>query len=177
MIAILAAAVTALAALTLLNLMLVLAVVRRLRQQATAPAGQPELPAVGTRVGRFRTTSVDGLGLDELALSGARTLVAFVSPGCSPCGALADTLVSEPAGDVSWLLFVTGSDDDEATAAMATRLAAVGQVAVVTESGPESAAFGGVSGFPTVLRIERGVIAAAGFRLSDVLPESLVGVR
>src|SRR4051794_33256143 len=100
----LAAAVVLLTVLTLINLALLFAVIRRLRgMEHGHGAGDPadQLPAVGQRVGAFEATALDGSVLTAADVVGtvagtggaddtdgtesADTLVACVMTGCEPC--------------------------------------------------------------------------------------------
>jgi hypothetical protein len=173
MVGALAAAVVFLTVLTLINLTLLFAVIRKLRgmQHGTgAPAEQ--LPAVGLRVGAFEAPALDGSVLtmaDVAGADGADVLVACVMTGCEPCARFIASLQDgSPAGFDRTFFFITGDPRSEATAELAAELAGLGRVAMMPEDGPVGPAFGGVHSFPTVLRVADGVVAASGRKLDEV---------
>lgn len=160
--------------LTLLNFLVLLGVIRRLREQSVPPSGGPpaddELP-VGTQVEAFATIDVDGHAVrrDELP---AGAMVGFFSPGCEPCEALLPKFVAHsedlPGGRGSALAVVVGTPD-----AAADYVAKLSRVArVVVEDSPDAAvghAFR-VSGYPTVFQLDGdGTVLFSGVSL-DRLP-------
>ncbi len=74
-------------ALTLVNMVLLLLVARRVRQLREGAAGPARLPwlAPGTRVPDFETMTVDGGQVSLADLRGGRSLVGLFSTGCEPC--------------------------------------------------------------------------------------------
>ncbi|MEV8376855.1 redoxin domain-containing protein [Kribbella sp. NPDC056861] len=158
--------------LTLLNLLLIFAVIRRLRehteQLASLAAGHGSdqnagLP-VGRRVADFSGTTVDGEAISRDLLTG-ETLVAFLMPGCTPCRKslpeLAETVANWPGGRASTLVVISG--DEEKAAEYVATLAPVARVLVEGPDGQvgtafEAAAyplFGTVDSHGRVLRSER----------------------
>ncbi|MCW2792855.1 MAG: hypothetical protein JWO76_1953 [Nocardioides sp.] len=146
-----------------LNLLLVLALARRVRTGAAPPvaAAASLLPPLGHRVGAFHETGPRDTPVTELDLA-EDTLVAFLSPACDPCVEAAETLLARrddlPART---LAFVLGSDDDPRAVGFADRLGAVARPAFVAVGGTAAAAFGGVREYPTVLRVVGGEVVAA----------------
>jgi hypothetical protein len=65
--------------------------------------------------------------------------------------------------------FIRAEADEASAAAMCDALARFARVAYAGAEDAVSRAFR-TAGYPTLLRIESGVVAAAGHRLSDVLP-------
>jgi thiol-disulfide isomerase/thioredoxin len=158
-------------ALTILNLLVSFAIIRRLRGVESrggdhahqGDALTDDLPAVGTRVGAFSVPTVDGDQLDDQTLAGEPVLAAFLSPTCSPCKDLVAALAARPDPDLArTILFVDGDEDAKE---FAESLRVHGRVALVDSQGPVGVAFGGVEMFPIVLTVERGVITAADIRL------------
>jgi thiol-disulfide isomerase/thioredoxin len=145
-------------ALTLLNLLLLFGVIRRLREQSVPPlGGQPAddgLP-VGTRVEAFETTDIDGhaVRLDELP---AGAIVGFFSPGCGPCETLLPKFVAHsealPGGRGSALAVVVGAPDDAAD--YVVRLSRVARVVVEDSPGAAVGHAFRVSGYPTVFQLD-----------------------
>lgn len=173
----LAAAVIVLTILTLINIALLFAVIRRLRgveQRGAGPVVDP-LPAVGLRVGEFQAPALDGSVLTSAEVAGtadgADRLVAFVMTGCEPCAKFVAKLRDgSPAGFDRTFFFITGDPRTEATAALVAELNDLGRVAMLAEEGPVGPAVGGIGSYPTVLRINDGVVAAAGHQLDEVFP-------
>src|SRR5262245_50989604 len=87
----LVAAVVLVAALALLNLLLTLGMMRRLREQAELISARGSgggidegvMPA-GSTIGEFITSAVDDRAVTSLDLS-EDTMVGFFSPQCQPC--------------------------------------------------------------------------------------------
>jgi hypothetical protein len=169
MIELLAAGVVVLAVLTVLNLTLCLAVIRRLRaaeESAVTTSLTDDMPAPGTVVTGLTATTTTGdvIGPDDLAHE--ETFVGVLSVGCPSCETFAADLEgghrSLPENAV---LIVTGDNPEP----MVERVGARARVIVAADDGPELDAFGGISAFPTFMRLERGVVVAAHFRADAVL--------
>ena len=137
--------VAVLVAATLLNLVLTIGVIRRLRDHTEQLAGMPgpdgfpagfEPPAramvpVGDRVADFTATSTEGETISREGLSG-RTLVAFLSPDCPGCldqvPHLADYAAGFPGGREQVVTVLGGTEED--IEAMRARLAPVSRIVV-----------------------------------------------
>jgi hypothetical protein len=172
MTAVLTAGVVLALALTVLNLVLTFAVVRKMRDGAgsglSTHTPHPGLPQPGTRVGEFTAETTDGAVLTDQDLRGERSLIAFVSPTCAPCkDVIAEITAAGGALATPLYAFVAG-DDDADTAAVVATLRPHGTVTVITAAHPAAQAFGGVDGYPALMLVTDGVIAAAGRRLADV---------
>lgn len=161
-------------ALTVLNLLMSFAIIRRLRDLESRGGGHAhhdgdladDLPAAGTRIGAFSVPTVDGDQLDEQALAGEPVLVAFLSATCGPCKDLLPALAARPDPDRARTILFVSDDGDEAAKEFAESLRVHGRVALADSQGPVGTAFGGVEMFPIVLTVEQGVITAADIRLS-----------
>ncbi|MFB9236645.1 TlpA family protein disulfide reductase [Plantactinospora siamensis] len=168
----LAVAVVLVGALGLVNLVLMLGVIRRLREHTELLSGRQE-PAPqamlepGSIPGDFTSTTVDGrvLGRGDLP---PMTLVAFVSPACDMCEAqipdLLDRARSMPGGpDHVWVVVVGKGAE---TTPYADRFAGVATVFIEPGSGPLPLAFG-IKGFPAFgLVDEHGIVAANTFGIA-----------
>jgi len=92
-------AVVAVGLLGLVNLMLLTAVLKRLRTQSPghhpSPFDEPMAP-VGTRVAPFAASTVEGAAWSRESLTGD-TLVGFFSPGCPACEDLLPEFVTYAA--------------------------------------------------------------------------------
>jgi hypothetical protein len=163
-------AVLLLTALTLLNLVVVLGVVRRLRSYEHRLGDMAEPPPVSTAtlgepVTDFAASTVDGRRVDRASLHG-QTLVGFFSPECPACherlGDFRAAAVRHP-GDV---LAVVVDDGGDATPLVGA-LTDTSGVAVVVEDpeGPIARAFG-VRGFPAFALVrDGGVVESVGYQV------------
>lgn len=178
----LVAAVVLIGTVALVNLLLTMGVVRRLREHSArlqAGAGAPsiEMPdsvAVGERIGDFASTTVDSrrVGRDTFA---GRTLIGFLKPGCQPC----DEQLPEfqrlaadmPGGRDSVLAVVVGSEAEAGP--LVAQLAPVGRVVVESPAGPVNQAFK-VFGYPTYFVVdETGTVRGGASRVDQVpVPEA-----
>jgi thiol-disulfide isomerase/thioredoxin len=163
MVPVLVAAVILIGAVGLLNLLLTVGVIRRLRQHAAAlsrlvgsaasPAPALAFAGIGQAVGEFSTATVDGQPMDHSRLSG-ETLVGFFSPHCERCKLqLPDFIAaarSRQGGPDRVLAAVVGAAD-EATDLVAA-LQPVARVVVESHGGPLGTAFG-VTAYPTVVTV------------------------
>jgi hypothetical protein len=167
----LSAAVVVVGALTVLNLILTLGVLKRLReqaeQQANTGSSEPTDPIMqpGETPDDFDVVSVDGEPVTRDGVSGLR-LVAFVSPLCDMCEAqipgLLDRAASMPGGRENVLVVVIGKG--EGTAEYAEKFRDVAKVVVEPGNGQVNRAFrlGGVPAFGLLdeeARIVRSTIA------------------
>jgi thiol-disulfide isomerase/thioredoxin len=167
----LAVAVIAVAALGLLNLLLTLAVIRRLRVHTELLSARPDpaagsVIAVGERPGDFAGVDVTGLPVPG---DGPR-LVGFFSPECQPCKeklpAFLALAAEYPQGRSRVLAVVTG--DGPGVAEFTGRLSRVAQVLVESRDGPVTTAFQ-VTGFPAWCVLdEHGVVQLSGVGLDEV---------
>ncbi|WP_444960761.1 TlpA family protein disulfide reductase [Nocardiopsis sp. M1B1] len=161
------AAVALVGALGLVNLLLSIGVIRRLRQHTELLENRPrsaddDVPAsavpVGTSVGAFRATSTRGAEV-VFDASAERLLVAFVSPDCSPCRKrlplLLDHLAQNP--DVRALAVVI--EEGGAEADMVAQLEPTVSVVVQPWEGELPRLFD-IQGTPSFITVENGVVTA-----------------
>lgn len=175
----LAAGLGLLALLTLFNLVLLLGVVRRLREHSErldgtgaglpVPEG-PMMPA-GETVGAFTTTTTDGDTVARELLDG-ETLVGFFSPSCQPCKTQLPRFVAHAksfaGGRDQVLAVVVIGDADEDPEPYVTALAGVARVVVEPHGGPLYDAFD-VNGFPSVALVDAaGTIQATAARVGHL---------
>jgi hypothetical protein len=152
-----AGALTLVGAIAILNLVLTLAVIRRLRGLGghdghdDATAATEVLPAPGFTVGR----------LPQADLATGRHTVILITPSCPPCKTLLATLESDVAGHAGdALVCVVGTPED--LEPIAGRLIGYHTVAV---SEVQAESVFQVRGFPAVLSVENGVVTRAGHEL------------
>ncbi|SCL73734.1 TlpA family protein disulfide reductase [Micromonospora peucetia] len=170
--ALLTVAVVLVAALGLLNLVLTLGVVRRLREHTELLSDrQSQPPAVmleaGSAPGDFVSTTVDGEVRTRADLP-PMTLVAFMTPSCEHCAEQVPLLIDRartmPGGaEHVWIVVVGKGGETEAYAA---QFAGLATVFIEPGSGALPLAFG-VKGYPAFgLLDERGVVASAAFGIA-----------
>jgi len=156
---------------SLLNLLLVLLVARRLRQVAAAmPPSRPRpWLAPGTRVPDFETPTIDGETIALSQLRGKPSIVAFFSVGCEPCREqvplFAMFVSGEQAPDSAVAVIVGGPDSYGFTKQLA------GKAVLVNESqgGPLGQAFHATA-FPALYLLdEEGVVTASGPGMGAIL--------
>jgi hypothetical protein len=166
---ILSAVVVIFGVLTVLNLILTLGVLKRLREQSellTSSGGNQvadPLLRAGEVPDDFTGTTVDGEPVSRDDVSGAR-LVAFLSPACSICEGqipgLLDTARSMVGGRDNVLVVVVGKGEE--TAAYAEQFRNVAKVVVEPGNGPITRAFQ-LSGLPAfgLLDLDARVVTSA----------------
>jgi thiol-disulfide isomerase/thioredoxin len=157
-----AGALTLIGAIAILNLVLTLAVIRRLRSLSTGHTGHTGhddattetavLPATGFTVGSV-TQAAD--------LATGRHTVIMITPSCPPC----KTMLGELESDVDSyaddaLVCVVGTSED--LKPISGRLTGYRTISIAEELA--ESAFR-VKGFPAVLSIENGVVTRAGHEL------------
>jgi hypothetical protein len=156
---------------TLLNLVLLLGVVRRLREHETRLAtlregagGPPELiAAVGSRVGSFSARSVAGTLVDNATLP-TPALVGFFSPGCDACHERLPDF-RQAAGDHPGRALAVVIEDGLDPASLVADLDGSATVVLEPPGGPLMEAFG-VQGFPVFALVgSDGTIQARGYDL------------
>ena len=154
-------AVAILALLTAFNLLLLLGVVRRLRDHtgrfaAMTRSVMPDIPVLAA--GR-KAPAVDQLPPGE-------TLVGFFSPSCGPCKALAPRFAAYAHNFRGEVLVVVAEDADPAD--YLTLFSPVARVVVEEPGGPVAAAFE-VEGFPALCLIGADqTVVASGMRMEDL---------
>jgi thiol-disulfide isomerase/thioredoxin len=176
---VLVGAVILLTALTLLNIAMVMAVVRRLREHETriaALAGgaavAPPLPEiiapVGHRVEDFTAETVDGRRLDRTSLQ-SPALVGFFSPSCDSCHErIPDFRKAAADHDGSALAVVVRDGKDPAE--LVADLDGSATIVLEAPEGPLAGAFG-VRGFPAFALLDaEGTIRARGYELPLTAP-------
>lgn len=156
----LSGAVVALALLVLVNLLLLTAVVRRLREHQVRLDGlhaagpdDIEMLAAGERVGAFTAVGSHGQSITHPGSFVDRTMVGFFSPTCPPCHEQLP-LFLEQGNRMPRVLSVVLDDPlaPQARDALLERLEAVGEVVVVQQQDPLVAAFR-VSAYPAVFTV------------------------
>ncbi|WP_445394987.1 TlpA family protein disulfide reductase [Streptomyces sp. LE64] len=147
---------------TALNLVLILAVIRRLRrheeerkQQGDTFENIPSGPPVGERVPEFSAVAVDGTRVGSEALRGREAALTFLSTGCSACVAAARDLpefARRTGLDVDQMVVVISGEGPEART-MADPVAGVARVVLEERDGPLSVLFA-VKGTPTNVMVD-----------------------
>jgi hypothetical protein len=171
----------ALSVLGLLNLIILLALVRRvdaLAARLDRPGGRPAredpppLPAVGSKVTPFAAVTTDGQQVSVADLSG-RTLVGFFAEGCTMCHDMAPRFARHasvfPGGrDRVLAVVVAGAIS---SSPLVTELSPVARIVLESGDGPTVRAFR-VDGFPAACVLQDNVVVAAEGKLERLrLPE------
>jgi hypothetical protein len=153
--------------LTALNLMLCLAIIRRLKTPGQHEHDQlPDLLEPGAVVGDFTAHTLDGSPVSTKSLDGP-TLVAFVMSGCEPCA----TVVAELRGREQrekTVFFVLDNGPDSDALTYAASLLDLGDVVLSAPESPVERAFGGMSGYPALFRVNGGKVTSASRRLTSL---------
>lgn len=170
----LVAAVILIGLITLLNLVLCIGLVRRLREQGqqdhsshrhgTPDPGPIQLP-VGQPVPAFEARTVDGAPIGSADLAG-RTMVGFFSPGCGACEEQLPLFVAaaRKSGRPP-LAVVAGANGTSAP--YVEKLRGSAQVVQELDRGPIQQAFG-VRGFPAFVLVEDGVLGLNDYEFSSL---------
>ncbi|TDC05359.1 hypothetical protein E1267_19795 [Nonomuraea longispora] len=153
------AAVVLVGLLCMVNLLLTVGVIRRLRRQGGSAPAMSEGLSPGERVPRFATMTTSGEPISD-ELLGAPALVGFFSPGCGPCEELLPLFVERARGTSDAVLAVV-ADTGEDCAADVERLAEVARVITEAPQGPVQTAFK-VNAYPTVITIGQGGTVVSG---------------
>jgi peroxiredoxin len=167
----LTAAVTLVGVLCLVDLLLTVAVIRRLRghgtrlaelQATSRPMGPRFLP-VGSGAPEFSSQTVDGELVSHATLAGGPCALAFLESSCQPCRDRVPDLRSfaaeMPGGRARVLAVVTGEGD--AADGIIDALREVARVVSGPHAAPIVTAFE-VAGFPAFYAFEGGAVRAAG---------------
>lgn len=165
-------AIAVLAVLAAVQLLLVLGVIRRLREHTAVLArirvGEPGAPVIvspGESVGEFSAATIDGATIDRAGVP-QPALFAFFSSGCGACRAAAAELARYAAdlpGGRDHVIAVIG--DGDRAAELVDLVRDVARVIVEPEGGPVEAAFE-VSGFPSYAYVANGwTVLASGYEL------------
>lgn len=149
---VLAAAVVFAVVLCVLDLLLTLGVIRRLREHTSrldnlgvAGYATNALPMVGEKVGEFTVTTIDGRSVSRDSLM-RETLVGFFSPACGSCKEKLPDFADHAhrwVNDRRQVLAVVTGPTEQATeiAKMVESLRPLGMTVVDGERGPVSRAF------------------------------------
>jgi hypothetical protein len=154
------------------NLLLTLALVGRLRTLQEMISNQvvlrdPALPVKGDEVGRFEAKTVQGEAFTDAVLRDGRTLVGFFASGCRPCASVRKQLLESPPG-MPLMAFIEGDPGDPDTVALSDSLKHVARVALLSEGDSVTRAIK-QAGYPTLVLVDRGVVAASGHYVHEVL--------
>ncbi|MFC7549386.1 TlpA family protein disulfide reductase [Plantactinospora sp. GCM10030261] len=176
-------AVAVLALLCLVNLVLSFGVIRRLRQHTELlnrpghDAGERDLVRpVGSPVGEFATTTVDGDPVSRESV-GAATLFGFFSVQCPACRERKpDFLAGAPRyAAAGWNVLAVVVGDPAESADLVTELRSAGAVLTEEMGGSVGRAFA-LTGFPAFVLVRDGRIAASSFDFHQLPPaETPVG--
>jgi hypothetical protein len=170
---------------SVVNLILTIGVIRRLREHTKqlVNVGRASFDddvralRVGAEVGEFSATTVDGLPISRETFV-TRTAVTFLTPGCEPCVEKLPGFVEyarrAPGGRDQVLAVVVG--DAEEAADMVADLSDVALVVVERHGGPLTSAFQ-VTAYPVLLMAAPDEQGRLAIQAQDVtLPQRAVAV-
>jgi len=133
---------------------------------ALEPGTPVQAAAVGEQVGPFRVAALDGTFLTQADVATGDSTIVFLSASCSACEQVQEDLERrQHTFDRPLIVFVIGREKQ--AAAIGARLPAA-RVAQCALGDDVATAFGGVDGYPRVMRVTDGVIAAGGFNLDHL---------
>ncbi|TMR22377.1 TlpA family protein disulfide reductase [Nonomuraea turkmeniaca] len=147
-------AVVLVGVLCMLNLLLTVGVIRRLRKQAASAAFLPPMAeglAIGEKLPEFSATTTDGEPISDELLGGP-ALIGFFSPSCQPCRELMPRFIDHARQSSAAVLAVVVTDSAEEAVADVERLTEVARVVVEEPQAAIQSAFQ-VVGYPTVFLI------------------------
>lgn len=147
------------------NLVLILGIVRRMRQMGPMiPADYLDIesgPQPGTPLPEFAVRTTDGGQADSSAFTAGRGLLAFLSVGCGACSEelpqLRSYVAKERLDPTRSLILVSGDPDGVGEYARAASMFA--RVVVEEANGPLIRTFD-IKAFPTVLALHDGRVQA-----------------
>lgn len=174
------AAVALVGAVSLLDLLLTVGVIRRLRAlngyAGRARAGGPGLLPLGATVTGFSTRTVDGVPITAGSLA-SPTVVGLFSTECGLCGEQAPRLAAlvERAGYPSNQVLGVVVGDPSATRPFLDALRERARLVVEPVGGPVSAAFSAVT-FPTFYLIDAAGTVRAATADVDMLADAIAGL-
>lgn len=164
--------------LCLLNLVLTLAIIRRIRtQEAQRSRGysRPEMERLRDQpVPDFTATTIDGRIVDQESLVGQHSVVGFFTPGCSPCHEQAPAFAAlGRTGRPAYAFIAADHHQDVGAAELCALVAPAEAVVVPLDQGLPAAL--GLRSFPAFLTVDAsGVVRAANIRLDAVLSSDTV---
>jgi thiol-disulfide isomerase/thioredoxin len=174
----LVAAVALVGIIGILNFVLTIGIIKRLRQHAEAissgaTAASPTLQE-GEHVGDFATTSVDGMTLTSDLITSEST-IAFFSPSCGPCKERLPAFLDyakRMSGLQQHVIAVVVGDESGAVEIVST-LRGAATVVVEDPNGGSLAQACQVKAFPTILVADRDpaghlVVKASGVDLDEM---------
>jgi len=150
-----------------------LARLRTVQRHVEAQGGLPDphLPPPGTRIGAFQLPLAAGPAgeLSDRALQAGSALVGLFTTGCLQCEAVIEELEAAPPGiALVALIHVEPGTSSAAVDRLTRRTSQLGRVAQLDAQARAAFGHGEDSGFPTLFRLDRGVVVAAGHRVSEL---------
>ena len=172
------AALVPIGILTLVNLVLGIGIIRRLRahENILRTGGTPPLQATTVPAGEapseFEATAVDGTPVTRDDLTGP-ALIGFFQPDCAPCAAQTEHFRQRAArmrGSDHHIWTVIAGPNEQKVRSYAEHFDGLGTVVAERPGGPIVQAFG-VSGYPTFVLVDaNGHLTAAQHTVAE-LPE------
>ena len=167
------AVIVVLAALCLVNFMMTLGLAKRLRMLVEVVNNNgvqkdPNLPDPGERARPFESRTIDGELITDAHLMEGTALVGFFAPGCTKCTNVRMQLMDNPP-DMPMYAFVDGTLSADEALEIARSLKPIAKAAVTRAGDPATLAFRD-AGYPTLIKVVHGKVAASGHGPKEVLP-------
>jgi thiol-disulfide isomerase/thioredoxin len=168
MTAALAAAVVVIAIVVVIDFLLSLAIIRRLRAQGPITRPTIGLPHKGMSIPQFRMKSIAGEEIDTawVQRQGA-LLLGFFAQSCPACSRLKNELRRSPPSEPLVSFLREPEEHEVVDVELRDVLAALGEL-IPFDSSTELTHRFEVNGFPTLIRVEDGEVVAAGHDLRAV---------
>lgn len=163
----------ALAATVVLHFSMTLALARRLRslqlEVGRSTMRDPALPRPGDVVGGFAATTTAGDIVTNESFAEGASLVGIFTPGCPDCARVREQLLASPPA-LPFVALIDCTLAEDLAHDVAVALQPIAKVVLARRGDPALGAFRD-AGFPTLIRVDHGVVTASGHRLADVLPD------
>ena len=175
----LTAVVTALSVGLAINFLLTLAVLRRLRIQASEsrPRADVGLPEVGVAAPEFAIETIEGQQIDSGSYENGAFILGFFAQDCQACERVKAEIDRTPPKDPFVALVRAPLPHQAKGGRLVEDLVDAGASVAVFDPSDNLMERFSIQLFPTLLRIEHGVIVAAGLRLKDVAAQSTTRTR
>jgi hypothetical protein len=164
------AMIVVLALIEILTLALVYLLIRRVNSLAKAQDAGHELPvkpAPGHLVGSFEVSLGAGRSISDRTFSKGEHVVIFLLPGCVACENVVTGIRNGALAGELGTVFIAGNATDPDCEALAGQLSEHLPIVYIEPVGQVTKAFD-IIGFPSVVRLDKGVVSASGLDLASI---------
>jgi hypothetical protein len=153
-----------------LNFLLLLGVLRRLRIVGTTrSSSEVDMPAVGKPLASFAIETVDGRVIDSAFFTPGPVLLGFFARGCEACERAKAEISSRPPSEPFLALVRTDDPTNPLDLELVRDLSKSGALVATYPMESEIMRQVGARVFPTLIRVEKGIVTDASSRLRDVV--------